>query len=191
MKLVKIDERGRRRARHNEWIVDKFINTVSKSGMAIREIEPKLCVNMPILKKEIEYARFIKKKKNSEICHAWFLICLSQLSKEMPGQISEMKNNTDGHTHTHNANTLRVALDSNSYDLKLIENIFSRWLVRIAVSYRVADIRSVACLRYDSSKHPITHFNFKYYIYRSIWFFLLYAYSHIFTYSTNIFIHSS
>lgn len=45
-----------------------------------------------------------------------------QLSK-MPGQTAEMKNNT----YAHSANTLCVAPDSNAYDLKLIENIFSRW----------------------------------------------------------------
>lgn len=65
---------------------------------------------------------------------------LAQLSK-MPGQMTETKNNTLARvrTHTRTANTLHVALNSNSYDLKLIENIFSCW--------QSSELQSVTVLR--------------------------------------------
>lgn len=63
---------------------------------------------------------------------------------------------------------------------KINRECFLLLAVRIAVSYSVADIRSVACcLRYDSSKHPITH------LAASIPFHVILLYAHIFTYSTN------
>lgn len=63
---------------------------------------------------------------------------------------------------------------------KINREYFLLLAVRIAVSYSVADIRSVACcLRYDSSKHPITH------LAASIPFHVILLYVHIFTYSSH------
>lgn len=142
------------------------------------ENHAKLCKYADFKKRNSTIINIKKIRENSEICHAWFL-ALAQLSK-MPGQMTEMKNNT---LVSERAHRKYFACRSRFQFLwsKINREYFLLLAVRIAVSYSVADIRSVACcLRYDSSKHPITH------LAASIPFHvILLLYVHIFTYSSH------